>query len=353
MKQSLLILTLCAIAGCAPTSSKQTALAYPDARAIQKIVQEQVKSAKASLRPKAIVVVVAEPKTGRILAIDGYEERSVANSGSSNALAGRLLFEPTSTFKPVTAVAALDSGTITPETKIFCENGSFAHGGGIIKDSSPLGDLTFDEILAESSNIGASKMALNIDDETYYGYLRKFGFGEMSGLATPMESRGLVKPPAQWEALTKARMAFGQNVAVTPIQLTMAYCALANGGLLMKPVIGDEVPKVVRRVCSERTANLVKDALQATPEEPMTPASQARSMVVGGKTGTALAINSEGGYLPDQIWTMFVGFFPVKDPEYVITVVVDDADLTPDKNYGGLVAAPIFSEIAEKILKSK
>ena len=354
MEHLPLIITICALAGCAPTFSKQTAQAHPDAQAIQTIVEEQVKSAKASLRPKAIVVVVAEPKTGRILAIDGYEERSVANSGSSNALAGRLLFEPTSTFKPVTAVAALDSGTITPETKIFCENGSFAHGGGIIKDSSPLGDLTFDEILAESSNIGASKMALTLDDEAYYDYLRKFGFGEMSGLATPMESRGLVKPPAQWDALTKARMAFGQNVAVTPIQLTMAYCALANGGLLMKPVTGDEAPKVVRRICSKRTANLVKNALQSIdPEKRTSPSSQDEEVIVGGKTGTALAINSDGGYLPDQVWTMFVGFFPVKDPEYVITVVVDDADLTPDKNYGGLVAAPIFSEIAEKILKSK
>jgi cell division protein FtsI/penicillin-binding protein 2 len=353
MKHLPLIITICALAGCAPTFSKQTAQAHPDAQAIQKIVEEQVKSAKASLRPKAIVVVVAEPKTGKILAIDGYERGNVANPGSSNALAGRLLFEPTSTFKPVTAVAALDSGAITPKTKIFCENGSFAHGGGVIKDSSPLGHLTFDEILAESSNIGSSKMALTIDDETYYDYVRKFGFGEKSGLSIRMDSDGLVQPPAQWDALTKARMAFGQNVAVTPIQLTMAYCALANGGLLMKPVASDERPKVVRRVCSERTANLVKDALQATPEEPMTPASQARSMVVGGKTGTALAINSEGGYLPDQFLTTFVGFFPVKDPEYVITVVVDDADVPSEKNYGGLVAAPIFSEIAGKILKLK
>ena len=354
MEHLPLIITICALAGCAPTFSKQTAQAHPDAQAIQKIVEEQVKSTKASLRPKAIVVVVAEPKTGRILAIDGYEERSVANTGSSNALAGRLLFEPTSTFKPVTAVAALDSGTITPETKIFCENGSFAHGGGIIKDSSPLGDLTFDEILAESSNIGASKMVLGLHDGAYYDYLRKVGFGEMSGLATPMESRGLVKPPAQWDALTKARMAFGQNVAVTPIQLTMAYCALANGGLLMKPVIGDEAPKVVRRICSKRTANLVKNALQAIdPEKRTSPLSQEEEVIVGGKTGTARAISSGGEYLPDQFLTTFVGFFPVKDPEYVITVVVDDADLTPDKNSGGLVAAPIFSEIAGKILKLK
>ena len=352
MKQLPLIITFCAIAGCDLIFSKQAALAHPDAHAIQKIVQEQVKSAKASLRPKAIVVVVAEPETGRILAIDGYERGSVGNSGSSNALAGRLLFEPASTFRPVTAVAALDSGAITPKTKIFCENGSFAHGGEIIRDSSPLGDLTFDEILAESSNIGASKMALTLDDEVYYHYVRKFGFGEKSGLSVSKEMQGDLKSPAQWDALTKARMAFGQNVAVTPIQLSMAYCALANGGLLMKPVMGDEKPEVVHRVCSERTANLVKNALRAiSPGKRTSHSSPGEEAIAGGKTGTARAVSSEGEYLPDQFWTMFVGFFPVEDPTHVITVVVEEADVSPEKNTGGSVAAPIFAEIAGKILK--
>ena len=351
MKQLLLIITLCAITGCGPTLHKQTARAHADNEAIQKIVEEQVKSAGASLRPKSVVVVVAEPKTGKILAIGEYEKGSVAEDGSSRALAGRLLFEPTTPFKPVTAVAALDSGTITPKTKIFCENGSFAHGGGVIKDSAPLGDLTFEEVLVMSSNIGVSKMALGLDDQAYYDYVRKFGFGEKSGLAIPMESRGLVKPPSQWDALTKARMAFGQNFAVTPIQLTMAYCALANGGLLMKPVTGDEKPEVVRRVCSEKNANLVKNALRAVPDEPKDPSSEVRSVVVGGKTGTFRAISSEGEFLPDKFGETFVGFFPAEEPAYVITVVVEEADVPPEKIHGGQVAAPIFSEIGEKILK--
>lgn len=340
------IIALCAIAGCAPTLHKQTTHAHPDTKALQKIVEEQVMSARASLRPTAMVVVVAEPKTGKILAISGYEKGSVSKPGSGRALAGRLLFEPTSTFKPVTAVAALDSGTITPKTKIFCENGSFAHGGGVIKDIELLGDLTLEEVLVRSSNIGASKMALGLDDQAYYDYVRKFGFGEKSGLAIPMESRGLVKPPSQWDALTKARMAFGQNLAVTPIQLTMAYCALADGGLLMKPVMGDEKPEVVRRVCSKKTANLVRNALRATPDK-----STASNVVVGGKTGTFRAISEEGEFLPEKFGSTFVGFFPVERPAYVITVVVEEADVPPEKIYGGQVTAPIFSEIAGQILK--
>ena len=119
----------------------------------------------------------------------------------------------------------------------------------------------------------------------------------------------------------------------------------------MKPVTGDEAPKVVRRICSKRTANLVKNALRAIdPEKRTSPSTQEEEVIVGGRTGTARAISSGGEYLPDQVWTMFVGFFPVKDPEFVITVVVDDADVAPEKNYGALVAAPIFEEIGGKIL---
>ena len=207
--------------------------------------------------------------------------------------------------------------------------------------------------LMKSSNIGASKIALLVKDQDYFDFIRKFGFGEKTGIAVPYEISGLVIPPSKWDALTKVRNAFGQSVAVTPIQLTMAYCALANGGLLMKPVIGSEKPVVVRRVCSTETANKVKSALQNTVSPNGTaPLAKVDGMTVGGKTGTAQAIAPSGGYYADKYITSFVGFFPVDHPQYVITVVVDQADLAPDKNYGGLVAAPIFSNIAGKILAS-
>jgi cell division protein FtsI/penicillin-binding protein 2 len=149
-------------------------------------------------------------------------------------------------------------------------------------------------------------------------------------------------------------MAFGQSVAITPIQLTMAYCALANDGLLMKPVIGSEKPVVVRKVCSKKTAELIKNALQKTVSDQGTaPLARVDRVEVAGKTGTAQAISSKGAYLPDQYWTMFAGFFPVNHPKYVVVVVVDEADISPEKNYGGLVAAPIFSKIAGEISKVK
>ena len=154
--------------------------------------------------------------------------------------------------------------------------------------------------------------------------------------------------------MTKTRMAFGQSVAVTPIQLTMVYCALANGGKLMKPVVGDEKTAVVRRVCSKQTAELIKNALKKTvSNEGTAPLAHVDGVVVAGKTGTAQAITPDGHYYADKFITSFAGLFPVKDPKYVVVVVVDQADLPPDKNYGGLAAAPIFSEIAGKISKLK
>jgi cell division protein FtsI/penicillin-binding protein 2 len=204
-----------------------------------------------------------------------------------------------------------------------------------------------------SSNIGAAKMGLMLSDSVYYDYVRRFGFGNKTGIAVPYEISGLVLPPSKWDQLTKTRMAFGQSVAVTPIQLTMAYCVLANGGKLMKPVIGDEKSVVVRRVCSVGTADRVKNALQKTVSDQGTaPLARVDGVEVAGKTGTAQAITPDGHYYADNFITSFAGLFPVKDPKYVMVVVVDEADLPPEKNYGGLVAAPIFADIAGKISKT-
>jgi cell division protein FtsI/penicillin-binding protein 2 len=352
MKNLQLLVLPLLLAGCACPWTQSHTKAYPQNQPIQKIVDDQVKSAKETLHPKGIFVVVAEPKTGKILGMHGWEMNIPKQYQSDTGWPARTLFEPGSTFKPVVVAAALEEGKITPKTKIFCENGAFNFKGKTIKDHVGSADLTFDEILAKSSNIGASKIALMLKDSVYYDYVRRFGFGQKTEISEPGENPGIVNPPSKWDELTKTRMAFGQSVAVTPLQLTMAYCALANGGKLMKPVIGDEKPVLVRRVCSRGTADRVKNALEKTVSDQGTaPLARVNGVAVGGKTGTAQAITADGHYARDKYWTMFAGFFPVKDPNYVVVVVVDQADLPPEKNYGGLVAAPIFSEIAGKILK--
>jgi cell division protein FtsI/penicillin-binding protein 2 len=339
MKAKLPLLALpLLLAGCSCPWTQSDTKAYPQNQSIQKIVDDQAKSTKETLHPKGLCIVVAEPKSGKILAMSGN--------------ASGVMYEPGSTFKPVVAIAALQEGAVTPKSKINCENGSFTFAGKTIKDHYPSSELTYDEILMRSSNIGATKMAMLLKDPVYYDYVRRFGFGEKTGIAIPGEIQGIVNPPSKWDPLTKARMSFGQSVAVTPIQLAMAYCTIANGGLLMKPVIGNEKPVVVRQVCSSRSANLVKNALKNTVTDQGTaPLARVDGVSVGGKTGTAQAIAPSGGYYADKYITSFAGFFPVEKPRYVVVVVVDQADLPPEKNYGGLVAAPIFSSIASQISK--
>jgi cell division protein FtsI/penicillin-binding protein 2 len=369
MKYPSFLLALLMLSGCKTQTSQTAVSAYPGNQPIQRITGKAVSDARKSLKPKGISIVVAEPKTGKILAMSDWADWPLFDSTGNftpavpdprtgkptpNLWTTSVMFEPGSTFKPVVAVAALEKGVITSQTKIYCENGLFKYGGKTIKDHYAMGEATAGEILAKSSNIGAAKMALMLKDEDYYQFVRKFGFGEKTGISLPWEIRGLVNPPSQWGPLTKTRMSFGQSVAVTPIQLTMAYCALANGGKLMRPVIGNESPKLVCRVCSQKAADEVKNALQQTVSDQGTaPLARVAGVTVGGKTGTAQAISPKGEYLQNQYWTMFVGFFPVDDPKYVITVVVDKADLLPEKNYGGLVAAPIFAEVATKILALK
>lgn len=347
MKLHLLVLPL-VLAGCACPWTQSHPKAYPQNQPIQKIADTATDSYMTSLHPRRVVVIVAEPKTGKILAISGRSEGK--HPGTAEAVSW--FYEPGSTFKPVVVVAALDKGAISPKTKINCENGAFTVSDKTIKDHYPSGDLTFDEILIKSSNIGAAKMALLLKDPVYFDYIRRFGFGDKTGVAIPGEVQGIVITPQRWDSHTKVRNAFGQSISVTPLQLTMAYCALANGGLLMKPVVGNEKPVVVRRVCSVGTADRVKIALQGTVSPDGTaPLAKVEGLTVAGKTGTAQAISPQGGYYQDKYITSFAGFFPAEKPKYVVTVVVDQADLLPEKNYGGLVAAPIFADIAGQITK--
>ena len=340
MKPLPLILIVATLTGCASTFNKPQKLAYPHNQGIQKIVDEEVGSSTKSLHPKSIAVVVAEPKTGKILAMNGPVIWD--------------MLEPGSTFKPFVIAAALQEGKITAKSEIFCENGAWKYQGKTIRDHTPNGDLTFDEILMKSSNIGASKIGMMLDDKTFDHYVRQFGFGEKTGISVADEIPGIVNPPQRWDALTKARNSFGQSIAVTPIQLAMGYCALANGGKLMKPVVGDEKPFEIRRVVSKRVADEVKNALQGCVSDQGTaPLAKVDGVSVGGKTGTAQLIAPTGGYYEDRFVTSFAGVFPIESPKYVIVVVVTDAHIPPENNYGGIVAAPIFSKIASKILAQK
>jgi cell division protein FtsI/penicillin-binding protein 2 len=330
--------------------------------ALQAIVEHEVDEAYRLNHPAGASAILADPTTGEILAMacrPNYDPNHF-NDAKPDQLRNRAItdmYEPGSTFKIVVADAALNEGIVDANTRIYCENGHFAYGGKILKDHHGYGDLTLKEILMKSSNIGSAKMALRMQDNKYYDYVRKFGFGEKTGIPLHGEISGLVNPPHRWDALTKTRMAMGQSVAVTPMQMVMAMSAVANGGKLMKPQLilskgeGSAVnpPEVVREVVKPETAKFVATALQGVvSNEGTAPQAKIDGYNVAGKTGTAQKISNHGGYLEGRYIVSFAGFFPSANPKLMGLVIVDDAKLSSEANFGGLVAAPVFSKIGGK-----
>jgi cell division protein FtsI/penicillin-binding protein 2 len=271
------------------------------------------------------------------------------------------MVEPGSTFKIVVASAALTEGTVKENTGIFCENGSFAYGGKILRDHHGYGTMTVHDILVKSSNIGSAKMAMMMGADKYHEYVRKFGFGEKSGIELPGEIPGLVHPPRRWDKLTITRMPMGQSIAVTPLQMTMGMSVIANGGKLMAPhvirsiqdsdgrVVLDKPPKVAQEVIPKKTARFVSNALCGVVGEGGTAQlAKVAGFTVAGKTGTAQKISASGGYAAGKYVVSFVGYLPEEDPRFVCLVLIDDPKIAPNLAYGGLVAAPIFSRIGER-----
>lgn len=326
---------------------------------LQAIAEKEIDAVYKANHPAGACAILADPRTGEILAMacrPNFDPNRFSEA-KPEELRNRAVtdqYEPGSTFKIVVADAALNEGIVDANTRIFCENGRFTFGGKVLRDHHGYGDLSLGEILMKSSNIGSAKMALRMSDQTYYDYVRRFGFGERTGIPLQGEIPGLVNPPHRWDALTKTRMAMGQSVAVTPLQMVQAMSAVANGGRLIRPRLilsrgegsASPEPEVVRQVVSEKTASFVASALQGVVSNQGTaPQAGIDGYCVAGKTGTAQKISPHGGYLEGRYIVSFAGFFPSKEPRLMGLVIVDDAKLSAEQNYGGLVAAPVFSKI--------
>lgn len=329
---------------------------------LQAIVEREVDEAWKTYHPAGASAILADPMTGEILAMacrPNFDPNRF-NEAKPEQMRNRAItdmYEPGSTFKIVVASAALNEGIVDEKTRIFCENGLFSYGGKTIKDHHKAGDMSVEEILKFSSNIGSAKMSLRMKDDEYYGYVRRFGFGEKTGIQLHGEISGMVNTPAHWDMLTKTRMAFGQAVAVTPIQMVMAMSSIANGGKLMKPRLvisrgegtsGGE-PDIVREVISPKTAKFVSAALEkVVSAEGTAPQAKVEGYTVAGKTGTAQKLSPNGGYLDGRYIVSFAGYLPAENPRVMGLVIVDDAKIGSSANYGGLVAAPVFSKIGAK-----
>jgi len=306
-------------------------------------------------RAKGGSVVVMRPQDGAILAManwPGYNPNNYRrfHPGEWRNRAITDVFEPGSTMKPFTIAAALESGRWQPDSRIFCENGSMRVADYTIHDDHKAGWLDITGVLVHSSNIGAAKLAMDVGSRALYDTLSKAGFGSRSGTGLSGESPGIVLPPERWGPVETANIAFGQGIAVTPLQLATAFSVLANEGKYVAPVLfadqlGGQAP---RRVMQAKIARQVVQMLEfATGDDGTGSKAVPIGYRVGGKTGTAQKPNARGGYSKGKYNAVFAGLAPVNDPQLVIVVVVDE----PKKSiYGGQVAAPVFRHIAESVL---
>src|ERR1043165_9839940 len=334
---------------------------------LQNIVENEIDAAMAQYSPQKATIILMRPQTGEILAMANrpnfnLNQRSVAKPEQMKNGAVIDMMDPGSTFKIVTAAAAWNEKKVRPDTTIFSENGAWNYGGRVLHDHRPYGELSVQDILVKSSNIGAAKLALSLGDQKFYEYIRRFGFGERTGVELPGEINGVIRPPQNWSKISITRIPMGHEVGVTPLQMTVAMATIANGGKLVTPRIVKSItteegktistfsPVVLRQVISPETAAQVGNALRGVVSDRGTAAAAAvPGFTISGKTGTAQKVDPRGGYEHGKYVVSFCGYLPSEHPEFVGLVVLDDAHTSnPELNYGGLVAAPIFARIAEK-----
>lgn len=329
--------------------------------ALQHLAEKHLEATVKRYRAKGGTVVMADPYTGAIMALATYPFFDPNQYQTQERSRWRIraitdTYEPGSVFKAVLAAAALEDGVVGLEDLIFCEYGKYFYGGRTIHDFKKYGWLSFAKVLQLSSNIGVTKVADKLGKERYHRYIRRFGFGEKTGIDLLGERKGKVRPHHQWYKVDLAATSFGQSVGVTPLQMVMAFSAIANGGLLMRPYLVDRVvgedgrvlfrnkPEMLRRVVSRATARKVVDILKGVVAEGGTGSRAALAgFETAGKTGTSQkADRVKGGYSKKRV-ASFAGFVPADEPRFVLLTLVDEPTV---QVYGGLVAAPLFQRIA-------
>ncbi len=333
---------------------------------IQHIVERELAEAVDRRGARKGMAVILDPRTGGVLALASYPsfDPNLYAESSKDLWRNRAVtdfYEPGSTFKIVTAAAALDSGLVKATDTFDCGMGQITLAGIRIRDHKPFGNLTFAEAIAKSSNVGMVKTALLLGDERLYGMASALGFGQKTGVDLPGEASGILHPLSSWHRfpLSKAYVSFGQGVSVTPLQLAVAAATVANGGIRLKPYIvaatggADRLEPLhptaqpVGRAMSAETAAELTRLLEGVVTVGTAKSAAIKGYRVAGKTGTA-QIPLAGGYDRNHYVPSFVGFAPSDRPRLVGVVAID----APQgfEYHGGQVAAPIFGAIARQAL---
>ncbi len=340
---------------------------------IQQFVRDELIAQYESYEAESAVAVVAEPKTGAILAMVSLPDFDPAEAGRTdpNNFRSRAItdwYEPGSIIKPFVAAVAMDAGVVNKTETIFCENGSYSGKGfGRIGEyQRGFGDLTVAEILINSSNIGMAKIGQRLGKDRLYAGLRLFGFGQPAGVELPGEVGGLLRPPREWDGYSVTRIPFGHEICVTAMQLVRAFCILANGGRLVRPFMVRAIVQPDGRITelNQPTAPvgyiikpqvadwLVKDALVRVITEGTGKRAQLKKWKLFGKTGTAnIARSDTKGFSESDYVASFVAGAPVDDPAIVVLVSIRKPNRALGKGYnGGVVAAPVAAKIIERTL---
>lgn len=330
---------------------------------IQQIVEEEIEKCWETSNPKKISVIVMDPKTGEILAMankpnfdPNYPGKFPAELRKNYAITD--LFEPGSIFKIVTAAAVLEEKKVGINEIFNCEGGKWFIRGHILHDAHPYGPLDFQQVIIKSSNIGTVKLALRIGEETLYNYIRKFCFGDKTGIDFPGEIRGILRPLEKWSGFSITAIPIGQEVAVTCLQAIRAISVFANGGYLVQPHILKKIepadPSSVvsfgrgEPIISSETVSILNSILaKVVSEEGTAVKAKIQGYTICGKTGTAQKVENRR-YSHTKFVASFIGFIPLEDPKVAILVNVDEPK---GAYYGGAVAAPVFKEIAWRIMQ--
>jgi cell division protein FtsI (penicillin-binding protein 3) len=333
---------------------------------LQYIVEKEIEKAISKWNAASASAIMMDPLTGEILAlanrpaydpntpgkVSGFEKRNRAITDC---------YEPGSTFKVVIGLGSLEEKIVKPDTLFDVSKGGINVAGRTIHDVHRHGVLQFKEVIQKSSNVGSIMVGMRLGPERLYKYAKLLGFGEKTGIDLPGEISGWIRPPERWSGTSLGAIPIGQEVAVTPLQVLRAYATVANGGFLVRPHIVSEIispdgkvlfsfgEKDRRRIISQATAETFKDILKGVVYEGGTgKRASVNGNEVAGKTGTAQLIDPRTKrYSKEKFVSSFVGFVPADNPKLALIVVVYEPK---GQNYGGVVAAPVFKDIAEQAL---
>ncbi len=332
---------------------------------VQAIAEEELRRAVERHNAASGSIIVTRPATGELLALASVPLYDPNNAGEFDPSARKNrvvtdIFEPGSVLKVVSFCGLLESGELNLGEMVNCENGRFRVADRTIRDSHPYEYLSAEDVLVYSSNIGTIKLAERLSDREFYTLLRDFGFDQRTGIELPGEASGLLPVPSDWSGVSHANISIGQGISITALQLAMAYGAIANDGMLLRPMLvlsttspegvtETHEPSIVRYVMRPGTARALRMLLEQVVERGTGRNAALDGISVAGKTGTAQRVDVENHcYYNDRYTSTFVGFLPADRPEYLAVVVIDD----PKQNghYGGEVAAPVFQRVMERML---